>query len=85
MEVDPELGFHEYSLRLDRLPTLPAVPGRPGLSTSTWKLGIGLPCSDKCSMLLDDILPMLFRLVTLGLEGMRIRVGSLLAGAANPS
>ena len=85
MEVEPELGFQEYSLRLDRLPTLPAVPGRPGLSTSTWKLGMGLPCSDKCSMLLDDILPMLLRLVTLGLEGMRMRVGSLLPGAVNPS
>jgi len=30
-------------------------------------------------MLLEDILPMLLRLVTLGLEGMRMRVGSLLA------
>ena len=77
LNLEPVPVVQEYSSIDVRLPT--PVPGRPGLRISTWKLGMGLPCSERRSTLLVDILPMLFLLVTLGLEGIRILAGSFLA------
>ena len=55
------------------VPPDPLPPPVPGLSTSTWNVGIGLPLSEVLSILPVDNLPTLLFDVTLGFDGIRKR------------